>query len=85
MKRQQTDLVVRFCGDSGDGMQLTGNLFASVSALLGNSISTFPDYPAEMRAPQGSLYQLFSAPGPHCVTEPLSPHSWMRILLHCSS
>jgi len=55
MKRQQTDLVVRFCGDSGDGMQLTGNLFASVSALLGNSISTFPDYPAEIRAPQGTL------------------------------
>ena len=47
--------VIRFCGDSGDGMQLTGTLFSTVSAVFGNEISTFPDYPAEMRAPQGSL------------------------------
>ena len=53
-----TDLeqvVVRFSGDSGDGMQLAGNIFSTISATVGNDISTFPDYPADIRAPQGSL------------------------------
>ena len=50
-----TDVVIRFSGDSGDGMQLTGTLFSDTSALLGNGISTFPDYPAEIRAPQGTV------------------------------
>ncbi len=49
------EVVVRFSGDSGDGMQLAGNIFSTVSATVGNSISTFPDYPADIRAPQGSL------------------------------
>lgn len=48
-------VVVRFSGDSGDGMQLAGNIFSNVSASVGNDISTFPDYPADIRAPQGSL------------------------------
>ena len=48
-------IVIRFSGDSGDGMQLTGTLFSNLSAIIGNDISTFPDYPAEVRAPQGSL------------------------------
>lgn len=48
-------VVVRFSGDSGDGMQLAGNIFSNVSATVGNDISTFPDYPADIRAPQGSL------------------------------
>ena len=48
-------VVVRFSGDSGDGMQLAGNIFSNVSAGVGNQISTFPDYPAEIRAPQGTL------------------------------
>lgn len=48
-------VVVRFSGDSGDGMQLAGNIFSTVSATVGNDISTFPDYPADIRAPQGSL------------------------------
>ena len=48
-------VVVRFSGDSGDGMQLVGNIFSNVSAGIGNQISTFPDYPAEVRAPQGTL------------------------------
>ena len=48
-------IVVRFCGDSGDGMQLTGNLFSSLSAILGHEISTLPDFPAEIRAPQGTI------------------------------
>lgn len=49
------DVVIRFSGDSGDGMQLTGTLFSDTLALGGNSISTFPDYPAEIRAPQGTV------------------------------
>jgi len=49
------NVVIRFSGDSGDGMQLTGTLFSDTSALLGNGVSTFPDYPAEIRAPQGSI------------------------------
>ena len=49
------NIVVRFCGDSGDGMQLTGNLFSSLSAILGYEISTLPDFPAEIRAPQGTI------------------------------
>ncbi|KAA6334772.1 2-oxoglutarate oxidoreductase subunit KorA [termite gut metagenome] len=48
-------VVVRFSGDSGDGMQLAGSIFSNLSAVLGNDISTFPDYPAEIRAPQGTL------------------------------
>ena len=48
-------VVVRFSGDSGDGMQLAGNMFSTVSATVGNDICTFPDYPADIRAPQGSL------------------------------
>ena len=49
------DVVIRFAGDSGDGMQLTGSLFADMSAIYGNSLSTFPDYPAEIRAPKGTV------------------------------
>ncbi len=49
------EVAIRFSGDSGDGMQLTGTLFSDASALMGNDISTFPDYPAEIRAPQGTV------------------------------
>lgn len=52
---QLQDVVIRFSGDSGDGMQLTGTLFSESVALTGNGISTFPDYPAEIRAPQGTV------------------------------
>ena len=53
---QELDRVtIRFAGDSGDGMQLTGTQFTRTAALFGNDISTFPDYPAEIRAPAGSL------------------------------
>ena len=56
MKVKELDqVVVRFSGDSGDGMQLSGNIFSTISATVGNDISTFPDYPADIRAPQGSL------------------------------
>ena len=49
-------VIIRFVGDSGDGMQLTGSQFSDTSAMFGNDIATFPNYPAEIRAPQGSLY-----------------------------
>lgn len=49
------EVAIRFSGDSGDGMQLTGTLFSDASALMGNDIATFPDYPAEIRAPQGTV------------------------------
>ena len=48
-------VVVRFCGDSGDGMQTAGDQFTTVSAMVGNDVSTLPDYPAEIRAPKGTL------------------------------
>ncbi len=53
--KELEQVVVRFSGDSGDGMQLAGTIFSTVSATVGNDISTFPDYPADIRAPQGSL------------------------------
>ncbi|MFO7829012.1 MAG: 2-oxoacid:acceptor oxidoreductase subunit alpha [Bacteroidales bacterium] len=52
---EKEDVVIRFSGDSGDGMQLTGTLFSDTSAFIGNDLSTFPDYPAEIRAPQGTI------------------------------
>ncbi len=52
---KKDDLVVRFAGDSGDGMQLSGTLFSDASALTGNDIATFPDYPAEIRAPHNTI------------------------------
>ena len=55
MVKELEQVVVRFSGDSGDGMQLAGNIFSNVSATVGNDICTFPDYPADIRAPQGSL------------------------------
>src|SRR5215217_8662277 len=72
-----SDVVIKFAGDSGDGMQLTGTQFTNNTALLGNDLATFPDFPAEIRAPQGTLpgvsgYQLrFSSdrvftPGDEC-------------------
>lgn len=53
---QLTEVTVRFAGDSGDGMQLTGSQFGDTTALFGNDLNTFPDYPAEIRAPAGTLY-----------------------------
>ena len=52
---ERKDVVIRFSGDSGDGMQLTGQQFSDAAALFGNEVSTFPDYPAEIRAPQGTV------------------------------
>jgi 2-oxoglutarate/2-oxoacid ferredoxin oxidoreductase subunit alpha len=54
-KEKLDSVTIRFCGDSGDGMQLTGNQFTDTSAMFGNDISTYPNFPAEIRAPQGTL------------------------------
>src|SRR5580704_11763817 len=55
-KREVVDrAVIRFCGDSGDGMQITGSQFTNTAALFGNDLATFPDFPAEIRAPAGTL------------------------------
>ena len=55
-KRETIDqAVIRFAGDSGDGMQITGNQFTNTVALYGNDLATFPDYPAEIRAPAGTI------------------------------
>src|SRR5438309_11337232 len=53
--RELDSAVIRFCGDSGDGMQLIGTQFTNVSAAFGNDVSTLPDFPAEIRAPAGTL------------------------------
>src|SRR3982750_316168 len=79
IKQQEVlnDVVIKFAGDSGDGMQLTGSQFTNNTALLGIDLATFPDFPAEIRAPQGTIpgvsgYQLrFSSdrvftPGDEC-------------------
>src|SRR3989339_38796 len=50
------EAVIRFAGDSGDGMQLVGTLFSNTSGSIGNDVNTFPDYPSEIRAPEGTLY-----------------------------
>jgi 2-oxoglutarate ferredoxin oxidoreductase subunit alpha len=50
------DVTVRFAGDSGDGMQLTGSQFSDTTAVAGNDLNTLPDYPAEIRAPSGTIY-----------------------------
>ena len=56
-RRRETveNAVIRFCGDSGDGMQITGSQFTNTAALFGNDLATFPDFPAEIRAPAGTL------------------------------
>ena len=54
--QQLEEVTVRFAGDSGDGMQLTGTQFSDTTAWLGNDLNTLPDYPAEIRAPAGTLY-----------------------------
>ena len=53
--REIDEVVIRFAGDSGDGMQLTGSRFADTTALVGNDLATIPDFPAEIRAPAGTL------------------------------
>jgi len=57
MSRQELDsVVIRFAGDSGDGIQVTGNQFTDTTAMAGNDLATFPDFPAEIRAPIGTTF-----------------------------
>src|ERR1700759_5657743 len=70
---QLSQVIVRFAGDSGDGMQLTGSQFTSETALLGNDISTLPDFPAEIRAPAGSLPGVSGFPLRFAVPQLLTP------------
>ena len=93
------EVTIRFAGDSGDGMQLTGTQFTNTTALLGNDLSTFPDFPAEIRAPQGTLagvsgFQLhfgsinIYSPGDACDV-PVRAHSRaggeVQVEAHCRS
>ena len=55
-REEMESAVIRFAGDSGDGMQLTGGRFTETTALAGNDLTTFPDFPAEIRAPVGTTY-----------------------------
>jgi 2-oxoglutarate ferredoxin oxidoreductase subunit alpha len=55
LTQEMKKVVVRFSGDSGDGMQLTGDMFSQSSGIAGNDLTTIPDFPAEIRAPQGSI------------------------------
>ena len=80
--KELDQVVVRFSGDSGDGMQLAGNIFSTVSATVGNDICTFPDYPADIRAPQGSLtgvsgFQYTLVPNA-CTHQAISAMCWWR-------
>ena len=76
-EREVIDVVVRFAGDSGDGMQLTGTNFTEVTALAGNDLSTFPDFPAEIRAPIGATFGVsaFKFTSARKMLLPLAMHS----------
>src|SRR5262249_24742462 len=76
-KTQEVDsITIRFCGDSGDGMQLAGTQSTNTSALLGNDIATFPEFPAEIRAPAGTLAGVsgFQVHFSTSALHPLAPH-----------
>ena len=75
-REQLDDVVIRFAGDSGDGMQLTGTQFTNTSALLGNDLATFPDFPAEIRAPAGHAAGRLGVPGALRATR--HPHAGRR-------
>ena len=88
-------MVIRFVGDSGDGMQLTGTQFTDTSAMFGNDVATFPNYPAEIRAPQGSLYGVsgfqvhigsveISTPGDECRFIGGNEPCWIEDQFNCS-
>jgi len=74
-------VVIRFCGDSGDGMQLTGTQFTNTTALFGNDIATFPDYPAEIRAPAGTLPGVSGFQVNFAATEIYTPGDKVNVLV----
>ena len=67
-------VAIRFCGDSGDGMQLTGGQFTTTSALFGNDFATFPDFPAEIRAPRGTTFGVSGFQVQFCRSS--HPYTW---------
>ncbi len=72
---------IRFCGDSGDGMQLTGGQFTTASAIFGNDIATFPDFPAEIRAPRGTTYGVSAFQVQFASTEIYTPGDAVNALV----
>src|SRR2546421_1992182 len=78
---QVDSVIVRFAGDSGDGMQLTGGRFTSETAVLGNDLSTLPDFPAEIRAPAGALPRVSGLPGHFPDPDILTPGGAPEVLL----
>src|SRR5260370_39493781 len=81
-KREVIDsAVIRFCGDSGDGMQITGSQFTNTVALYGNDLATFPDFPAEIRAPAGTLPGVSGFQLPLASTDVYTPGDSVDTLL----
>ena len=80
--KELDSVVVRFSGDSGDGMQLAGNIFSTVSATVGNSISTFADYPADIRAP-GFTDRCIGLSGTHRRRQGV--HPWRQVRRSCGN
>ncbi|MHC5112939.1 MAG: 2-oxoacid:acceptor oxidoreductase subunit alpha [Planctomycetota bacterium] len=80
-ERKLAQVVVRFCGDSGDGMQLTGGQFTTSSALFGNDIATFPDFPAEIRAPRGTTFGVSGFQVQFASTEIYTPGDTVNALV----
>src|SRR5437870_12542525 len=74
-------VVVRFAGDSGDGMQLTGDRFTSATAILGNDLATLPDFPAEIRAPAGTLAGVSAFQIHFAATDILTPGDAPNVLV----
>lgn len=81
MVQDAKEVVIRFSGDSGDGMQLTGLLFSDTSALLGNATSTFPDFPSEIRAPRGTVAGVSGFQVNFGSTEILTPGDYCDVLV----
>ncbi|HUP13999.1 MAG TPA: 2-oxoacid:acceptor oxidoreductase family protein, partial [Niastella sp.] len=80
-KKVLEKVVIRFAGDSGDGMQLTGSQFADTSMIVGNDIVTFPDYPAEIRAPQGTVAGVSSFQVQIGKVDVYTPGDWPDVLV----
>src|SRR5258705_3908700 len=81
-KREVIDqAVIRFAGDSGDGMQVTGNQFTNTVALYGNDIATFPDYPAEIRAPAGTIPGVSGFQLPFSSTQVHTPGAAITVVM----
>src|SRR5580658_7262354 len=75
------EAVIKFAGDSGDGMQLTGTQFTNTTALFGNDLGTYPDYPAEIRAPQGTPAGVSGFQVHFSSNEIFTPGDWCDVLV----